>query len=154
MLQLNNCTFSQHALQPASPTPQLQGQNTSKPLKKPKVQWDHLASSRKYPQRISVSNVDEEGEIIRMGKGQSTHINSVHLSFRTLEWNSNLPCLRVTKESAFSPKGSWFLLYALHAHKPSMWLNRCQVWKELWGSSGERVSKTCTKQIFMVYKYT
>lgn len=51
-------------------------------------------------------------------------INSVHLPFWTLRWNSNLSCLEVTKENA---RECWLLQQNLHVHKSSVWLNRCQV---------------------------
>lgn len=48
----------------------------------------------------------------------------MHRPFLTPRWNSNLSCLEVTKEST---REHWLLQQNLHAHKSSVWLNRCQV---------------------------
>lgn len=139
MLHLTNCPLHvqparSSASQPCCPSP---GTKYIESLKKQDYS-DHWASSRRYPQRSAVSNVDEVGKTIRMGKGQSTHMTLIQCIFLNSQMKFKPSLLRSYQRERIYPKGELTPTADLHAHKSSTWLNRCQVWEELWGSSDER----------------
>lgn len=156
MLHLTNCPLHvqparSSTSQPCCPTP---GTKYIESLKKQDYS-DHWASSRKYPQRSAVSNVDEVGKTIRMGKGQSTHMTLIQCIFLHSQMKFKPSLLRSNQRERIYPKGEltptadFTCTQVLYVAEQMPSLRRT-----LGIFRWERVSKTCTKQIFMVYKYT